>query len=68
VNAASVMHLSLPLALGDLVAQIKQRNLRTELRDKILLTVLPCPPTFLTGKEHEVVGAIAEFERACHEP
>jgi hypothetical protein len=41
MHRASIVHLSAPLTLGDLMPQVGQRNVGTKLRDQIPLAVLP---------------------------
>ena len=45
VNPASIVRLSAPLALGDLMPKIGQRDVGAKLRDQILLAVLPFAPS-----------------------
>jgi hypothetical protein len=56
MHAASVVHLSAPLAPRDLVAQVGQRNVSTKLHDQIVLTELTGAPTFFADDPHEVAG------------
>ena len=44
MHRASIVRLAAPVAHGDLMPQIRQRDVGTKLRDRIPLAVLPHPP------------------------
>jgi hypothetical protein len=52
MHATHIVHLSAPLASGDLVPQIWQGNLGTKLHDQILFEILPCPPAAVAREAH----------------
>jgi hypothetical protein len=60
------MHGAAPLAPRDLVAEIGQRNVGTELHDEICFAVLTRATAFFAGQAHEIAGVFAERERAGH--
>jgi hypothetical protein len=59
MHPAHIVHFPLPFALGDYLAQVGQRNVSAELLDKLLLTVLPCPPAFVASKPYYLARIIA---------
>jgi len=59
MHAAGVTELCPPLAIGDLVAEIRQRNARAKLLDQIFLPVLPGTPAFFARELHHVGGMVA---------
>ena len=66
VCPARVMHRAAPIARGDLVAQVRQRDVCAEPLDQCRFRVSPSAPTLLAGGPNEVAGMFAEGERAVH--
>ena len=66
MDPAAIVHLARPLALGDLLTQIRQPDIGAVLLGQCLLAVLPGPPAFLAAKADQFAGVFVERERAIH--
>jgi hypothetical protein len=62
VNPASIVRLSAPLTLGDLVPQIGQCNVWAELFDQTVFSVLSRTPATLARKAHHLSRVFAQGE------
>jgi hypothetical protein len=62
VNPASIVRLSAPLTLGDLMPQIGQSNVGTKLRNQTFLAVLAGASAAFARQAHHVGRVFAEGE------
>ena len=60
------MHLARPLALGDLLTQIRQPDVRAVPLDQGLLAILPSAPAFLASEADQFARMFMQGERAVH--
>ena len=61
-----VMNRAAPIAPGDLVPQVRRRDVCAEPLVQCRFWVSPSAPTLLAGDPNEVAGMFAEGERAVH--